>query len=108
MGMCKKQMLSFILTLALVVGCFAGTGITVKAVGSSILQGTVVDENGDPVSDVEFQLKSNNAQIDKTVIIICKNGQIEYDVKDLVDCEYRLTVLSEDWDSVHCTHLIAE
>ncbi len=98
MGMCKKQMLSFILTLALVVGCFAGTGITVKAVGSSILQGTVVDENGDPVSDVEFQLKSNNAQIDKTVIIICKNGQIEYDVKDLVDCEYRLTVLSEDYE----------
>ena len=33
MRMCKKRTLSLILTLALIVGCFAGTGITVKAVG---------------------------------------------------------------------------
>ena len=31
MGMCKRRMLSFILTLVLAVGCFTGTGISVKA-----------------------------------------------------------------------------
>ena len=33
MRMCKKRTLSLILTLALIVGCFAGTGINVKATG---------------------------------------------------------------------------
>ena len=34
MGMLKKRALSVILSFALVFGCFAGTGFTVKAAGT--------------------------------------------------------------------------
>ena len=34
--MCKKRTLSLILTLALIVGCFTGTGITVKATDDDV------------------------------------------------------------------------
>ena len=33
MRMCRKRALSFLLTLALIAGCFAGTGVTAKATG---------------------------------------------------------------------------
>ena len=33
MRMCRKRALSFLLTLVLIAGCFAGTGVTAKATG---------------------------------------------------------------------------
>ncbi len=98
MRMCKRRMLSFVLTLALVAGCFAGMGISVKAAGNSILQGTVVDRDGVPVSGVKFQLKEKSSETDIAATITSENGQIEYDVKDLADGQYNLSIASEDYD----------
>lgn len=100
MRMCKRKALSFLLMLALIVGCFAGTGVSVKAAGdSSILQGTVVDENGNSVSGVKFQLKAISSYDEIAATITSENGQIEFDVKDLVDGIYQLTIVDDqDYD----------
>ena len=100
MRMCKRRMLSFVLTLALVAGCFAGMGISVKAAGNSILQGTVVDRDGAPVSGVKFQLKEKSSETDIAATITSENGQIEYDVKDLADGQYNLSIASEYYDNL--------
>ncbi len=106
MGMCKKQMLSFILTLALVVGCFAGTGITVKAtdVGENVVVlATAVFEDA-PVEGVEFELRDNSKPEDEEGYIVAKiisdaEGKLKYDIAKLNDATYTLYMTSsKDYD----------
>ncbi len=44
MRMCRKRALSFLLMLALIAGCFAGTGVTAKATGVPYINSISVDK----------------------------------------------------------------
>ncbi len=115
MGMCKKQMLSFILMLALVAGCFAGTGITVKAADveeNVVVLATAVSEDV-PVEGVEFELRDTTKTSDDDGYIVAniisdENGKLKCNVKNIADGNMYQLRISESsaystWDSYYFT-----
>lgn len=93
MRMCKKRTLSLILTLALIVGCFAGTGMTVKASDITAITSVNADKT---------ELGSAGGKITVTVIgenlkekiwwrMRTKDGYSYEDVEGMNKCEAPIT-----------------
>ena len=91
--MCKKRTLSLILTLALIVGCFAGTGMTVKASDITAITSVNADKT---------ELGSAGGKITVTVIgenlkekiwwrMRTKDGYSYEDVEGMNKCEAPIT-----------------
>ena len=112
MGMCKKRMLSFILTLALMVGCFACTGISVKAADVEediVVLATAV--SGDvPVEGVEFELLDTGIQQGDEGYIVAtivsdSDGKLKDNIAQLQDSTYDLKMVSsEDYSVTDTTY----
>ena len=103
MRMCKKRTLSLILTLALIVGCFAGTGITVKATGIANLTSITVSSEslGSAGGTVTVSLQGEYLgetvwyQVRKQTGINEETGRPEYEV----DVEIKSATIESDKQS---------
>ena len=92
MRMCKRRMLSFVLALVLVAGCFAGTGISVKAADveeNVVVLATAVFEDV-PVEGVEFELRDTTKTPGDEGYIAAKitsdkDGKLKCNVKNIAN-----------------------
>lgn len=93
MKKCKTKVLSFILTLVLAAGCFSGMGNTVKAAGSD-LEIKVVDENGDSVSGLTFEVQDINGQRVGDTMVTDTNGMLQCKIGASYNGAYELMLLA--------------
>ena len=99
MRMCKRRMLSFVLALVLVAGCFAGTGISVKAADveeNVVVLATAVFEDV-PVEGVEFELRDTTKTPGDEGYIAAKitsdkDGKLKCNVKNIANGMYRFII----------------
>lgn len=93
MRKCKTKVLSFILTLALAAGCFSGMGNTVKAAGND-LKIKVVDENGETVPGLTFEVKDANQQRVGDTMTTDADGMLQCKIGESYNGNYELMLLA--------------
>ena len=98
MEICKKRALSFILTLALLVGCFAGTGFTARAAGDRyLIQVRVVDREGNPLKGVVLKLQTYSGDETKEEKASDENVECEEEETQMMEEDIQsLTALGAD------------
>ncbi len=101
MEICKKRALSFILTLALLVGCFAGTGLTARAAGDRyLIQVRVVDRQGNPLKGVVLKLQTYSGDETKAEKASDENGMWEYQTNTLSSGTFKLVLASSEYKAI--------
>lgn len=101
MEICKKRALSFVLTLALLVGCFAGTGLTARAAGDQyLIQVRVVDTQGNPVKGVVLKLQTYSGDETKEEKASDENGMWEYQTDTLSSGTFKLVLASSEYKAI--------
>ncbi len=101
MEICKKRALSFILTLALLVGCFAGTGFTARAAGDRyLIQVRVVDREGNPLKGVVLKLQTYSGDETKEEKASDENGMWEYQTNTLSSGMFKLVLASSEYKAI--------
>ncbi len=101
MEICKKRALSFILTLALLVGCFAGTGLTARAAGDRyLIQVRVVDREGNPLKGVVLKLQTYSGDETKEEKASDENGMWEYQTNTLSSGTFKLVLASSEYKAI--------
>lgn len=93
MRKCKTKVLSFILTLALAAGCFSGMGNTVKAAGND-LKIKVVDENGETVPGLTFEVKDAFYNRVGDTMTTDANGMLQCKIDESYNGNYELMLLT--------------
>ncbi len=99
MRMCRKRALSFLLTLALIAGCFAGTGVTAEATETAVDKTSItiklVDQSGNAITDETIYLGVIDAQFPNVENQkFPNNGEYKHKITDSIPTTYTIKIHS--------------